>query len=159
MIPNAKYQARIDSGNAVITANVHDGKLSQINVSIYTETTELAEAVAAAGFPKSVGLRVSSLSGAEYDGDYARDENGVFHGEWVHPWRCGIVTWRAYLSTDGVNKGKNESGLKRYRSLRRHLDRLGITAEYDTELATRTHVLNRVNDMDHLDTLIKEYEA
>ena len=158
MIPNAKYQARIDSGNAVVYAHIHDGTLSEIGVSIYTETTEQALALAAE-FPKSVGVRATTLSGHEYDGDYGRDENNVFHMEWVHSWRCGVVAWRAYLSTDGVNKGRNESGLKRYRSLHRHLGRLGIAAEYDTEAAVRTHELNRVEDMNRLDTLIGEYEA
>ena len=36
----------------------------------------------------------------------------------------------AKLSADGINKGANETGIRRYRSFARHAERLGYTVRY-----------------------------
>jgi hypothetical protein len=156
MIPNATYQAMIDSGNAQFfaTRDSSTGLLAQISASIYTETAEQARELAAR-FPKSAGVRANYLSGCEYDVDLVTFR-GPVPADKRHPWQCGLVTWRVYLSEDGVNKGRNETGLKRYRTLRKHLGRLGITAEWDVR---NVHTLNRVDGFDHLAALIADYEA
>lgn len=76
-----------------------------IQVSAVVETEADAQAVAAQ-FPKSLKLRGTSIHGSDWDGPR------------------GYLSVRVQLSANGVNKGANESGLKRYRSFARHAGRL-----------------------------------
>lgn len=80
-------------------------------LSLYArfETVEQAQA-AAALFPKSCRVRVSTLSGC------GADRSITLH-------TIGVDIW---LNADGVNKGVNETGIKRYRSIMRAIGKAGL---------------------------------
>jgi len=77
-----------------------------------TVTPDQAKAIAAE-FPKSVGLRAHRFighSGAKETGE---------------------VVFRAHLHPNKSNRGVDEGGVKRYRSFRKHAERLGYEVQYD----------------------------
>lgn len=91
------------------------------------ETRAAGKAAAAeivAQFPKSVGLVATTCTRHEGTAEV-----------------CGYVSMSAKLATDGVNGGKNETGIKRYRSLRKHLARLGHTVEYRADASNSYRTL------------------
>jgi hypothetical protein len=94
------------------------------------QAREIAQAFAA-HFPKSAGVRATSLGGADYDWD----EHGKIVSGSGRNWVSAYLTFRVQLRADGVNKGVNETGVKRYRALRRHAERLGYTVEWTTPFA------------------------
>ncbi|MGD0609335.1 MAG: hypothetical protein ABSA53_37875 [Streptosporangiaceae bacterium] len=65
-----------------------------------------------AQLPKSAGLRGVRCSSLDWEGD--RDS----------------LSLRVKLSADGISKGANETGIRRYRSFARHAERLGYTVRY-----------------------------
>lgn len=74
------------------------------------------EAIAfAASFPKSAGVKV--------------------HG--------ANATARATLRGDGVNRGTNETGIRRYRSLISRAQKLGVTIEWHASSTTRTALISQ----------------
>ncbi len=73
------------------------------------EPRAIAAAIAAA-FPKSLRLRACSLSSQDGYRPY--------------------INFHVRLSADGVNGGFNETGVKRYRSFRKQIEKLGHTAEW-----------------------------
>jgi hypothetical protein len=78
----------------------------------------------AALFPKSVGVKASRVS---YSPMVGSDEYGGRHDErdYSRSVSRGMVVLGARLMADGVNKGVNESGLKRAASFLKHAARLG----------------------------------
>lgn len=83
-----------------------------------------------AQFPRSTGLRATTLSSA--DGTY------------------GYVTGSARLWADGVNGGRNEAGIKRLRSTLKAANKLGIPVVY------RAWWGNSYPDMDEFEAKIGE---
>lgn len=100
-------------------------------VKVVARFTTRAEADAiAAQLPKSLRVRAMGYSNSP-----------TYHG---------YIQFRADLETNNVNGGVNETGLKRYRSLRKHLARLGHATtwvatyanSYDTEEAFEAAIAN-----------------
>lgn len=87
------------------------------------DSKELA-AELAAQFPKSAGVKTSTLTYAR-DGSYA-------NGSVTVP----TLRWQAHFESNGVTGSKNETGLRRYRSLRKHLDRLGYQVTWHAKTAS-----------------------
>lgn len=67
-------------------------------------TREDAEAFVAL-LPKSCKVRASTITGRDY--------------------QAGLVKFNAMLAADGVNGGRNETGIKRYRALAAACERIG----------------------------------
>lgn len=87
------------------------GQISYVEVVAYTDQLEDAQIIAAQ-FPKSSGVKAGTLSSC-----------GRIYG------RISLI---AKLHTDGVNGGKNETGIKRYRTFRRASMTLGYDFEWST---------------------------
>lgn len=87
-----------------------------VGASMIVETVEEARALAAS-FPKSTKVRGGSLSTRTRDGE---------------PVVVGYVKFNANLVANGVNGGVNETGMKRYRSFRKHVAALGHPIEWGT---------------------------
>jgi hypothetical protein len=83
-----------------------------LRATAYYATAEDA-AQAAASMPKSIKALSSTLTG--YD-----------NGE---SWTVGIVTVNARLSADGVNGGRNEAGIRRYRALAKNFALVFVTGD------------------------------
>lgn len=64
----------------------------------------------AARFPKSCGMKAGTL--------------------WTAEGARGWVSCQATLQADGVNRGVNETGLRRYRAVLAAAERLGLTVAY-----------------------------
>lgn len=79
-------------------------------------TPELAAEVAAR-FPKSAKVLSQQLS--------------TFDRETGANLTLGTVHFAAYLMANGVNGGRNETGIKRYHTFVRAAERLGYAVEYD----------------------------
>lgn len=102
----------------VTAAGSGDGRPILVEVTLHsaprpTREAALAEAsaiLAGFGFPKSVGLRASIM--------YA--QRGV----------VPTVGMTAYLIADGVNGGRNETGIARYRRFVAYAERHGIPFVY-----------------------------
>lgn len=83
-----------------------------VRISCQVETVEIAEAYAAE-FPKGAKIRASRLTAPD------RVNGG---------WRdYGLITGSIGFKADGVNGGINETGLKRYRTWIKALDKLDHT--------------------------------
>ena len=94
---------------------LHMGPATPAHLAATVELATEADAVAfVAQFPKSLGLRATTLT--RYEG-----------GRSIV---TGYVTFQAKLLADGTNGGRNESGVRRYRSLRKHAQRLGVAVEW-----------------------------
>lgn len=85
---------------------------SHLNASIATDTIEAAQALAAQ-FPKGAKVSANPHGCSQADGTVT-----------------GLVNFRVTLQADGVNGGKNETGVKRYRAFRKGLAALNIPAEF-----------------------------
>lgn len=83
-----------------------DGSVHAVDITTETETSAGAKAIAAL-FPKWLKVKGGGLS--------YLDENG-------HPAIRGYVLCRIYFGSDGVNKGKNETGLKRFKALLKRIE-------------------------------------
>lgn len=83
------------------------------------ETPEQAEA-AAALFPKSCRIRTGRLS--TYVGTFGQPDYRDF---WLYTIDVSIK-----LSSDRVNSGKNETGIKRYRSIMKAVEKAGLAVEW-----------------------------
>lgn len=79
-----------------------------------------ADAFVAATFPKSAKVRGTSLS--TFEGKPGADDYRNFV--------CGLVIFDADLASNGVNGGINETGLRRYRAMRKALAAAGIETEW-----------------------------
>jgi hypothetical protein len=149
-------QALIDSGAAQLSASfdTSTGALQSIDITIWTESHETAREVVAQ-FPKSLRMRATTCSGADYYDHEVHDERygRIWHsprtGDYSHSWSTGYVSFRVNCSPDGVNQGINEAGIKRYRSFRRHCERLGIPVQF-----TVPRFVNAVLSEDHLERLL-----
>jgi hypothetical protein len=84
-----------------------------VEITAKCSTVEAAREIAAL-FPKSMKVRATTLT------SYATGEAVV----------TGIICFRAGLRSDGVNGGRNETGIKRYRSLVAKLAKHGFSTEY-----------------------------
>lgn len=89
------------------------GAAQGVKVSARMSAEEASEI--AAQLPKSLRIRVNRVVGEEYV----------------------VIGFDAQLTANDSNGGANEAGIKRYRSLRKHLDRLGYTVEFK-----RTRAIN-----------------
>lgn len=126
----AKYQPLIDSGAAQVSVRLDgSGDVAEIKVRIVTATREEAAEIASR-FPKSLRVRASSTSGSDYyDHEVTDPRYSKAHkldDLWAHTWEVGTVSFSASFAADGVNKGANETGLKRYRSFVKNAAKLGI---------------------------------
>lgn len=83
-----------------------------VSLRAEVETLEKAREIAAQ-FPQSVKLRPTTLD----------KRNGM---------TVGYLYFNATLLANGVNGGRNEAGIKRYRSLRKAIARLGYATTYAT---------------------------
>jgi hypothetical protein len=92
-----------------------NGQVSAYEIQTLTEDRAAAEAIVAL-FPKSAGLVASTC----------REYLPAGTKTW------GYIMGRAALAKDGVNGGKNETGIKRYRSLAKAADKLGYTLDFAT---------------------------
>lgn len=97
----------------------HLDRPMSVEVQIEVETQELAAEIAAT-FPTSCKMR----SGPVYRCDA--------------PVR-GYVSCRVILTADRVNGGRNEAGIKRYRSVRRAIAKLGHTAVWVADRADNAY--------------------
>lgn len=106
-------------------ANTFEAQATPWNVkaTLYVETPEQARAIAAR-FPKAAKVRASTVSawvgyldGVEWEPDL---DNAVF----------GTVGIDAKIAADGVNGGRNETGIKRLATFRRAAERLGYDVVY-----------------------------
>jgi hypothetical protein len=93
--------------------HTHDGQPQGWKLVLVLETVEQAREFVAAA-PKSLKLRATTLTGPINDAY----ENGS--REW------GYVTTDAALLKDGVNGGVNETGIKRYWSLKKWAAKAGV---------------------------------
>jgi hypothetical protein len=149
-------QALIDSGEIQLHAVVSSsGRLTSLNATIWAETIEQAREIAAK-FPKSLRLRTGTCTGQDYYDHQVIDPRyraGYHHpdGIWSHGWSTGLVSLVVSFRADGVNKGANETGLKRYRSFRKHTDKLGIKVTFVGGLYQ-----NSVPTEDALNALLEE---
>lgn len=92
---------------AEVSATFHHINRTAQGVSIALELPTLEDAQAfVAKFPKSYGMHATTLV-----------SNGM---------RKGYVTFRAALLKNGVNGGKNETGIGRYRKVMKALDTMGV---------------------------------
>jgi hypothetical protein len=99
---------RNEIGIYFIDAHSYQGQVARFNLRMVTETVEQAREIAAS-FPKSLKVRATTLStwtGSWDDGTY-------------EPKTYGYVTSTIELLPTGANKGLNETGIKRYWSLKR----------------------------------------
>lgn len=94
-------------------------KPQEITVGIrFPRGTDRAVAEAlAAEFPKSAKVKVVTLS-THTPGDFS------------DAFDVPTLRFRADLRSNGVNGGVNETGLRRYRSLRRTIEKLGLAVEW-----------------------------
>jgi hypothetical protein len=99
-----------------------DGQLSGIGASITLHEVDRSllhrdvqaignEWLAAHGAPKSIGAKGSSLSAGARSYAY--------------------IGWNAQLRADGVNGGRNETGIARFAALLRWAEKAGITVDGD----------------------------
>lgn len=95
-----------------IKAYTQHGRPSWVEVTAHVQTKELAAEIAAQ-FPKSVNVRGQGM-------------NWGLAGI-----TTGWVSFRATLAANGVNGGRNETGIRRYHNLIKHLARLGHAVEYE----------------------------
>lgn len=86
-----------------------------IYLSATVATEEEARAIAAR-FPKSAGIKATTLT--SHNGGATLVQ--------------GYLRMGVRLVSDGVNGGVNETGLRRYRSFRRAAEKLGLDVEYTT---------------------------
>lgn len=95
------------------------GRVQGVALHARYETPEQAEA-AAALFPKSCRIRTSRLS--------------TYVGTWGQPDYRDLVLHTIdvtiKLSSDGSNGGKNETGIKRYRSIVKACEKAGLAIEW-----------------------------
>jgi hypothetical protein len=106
----------------------------QVRASAELDTVEQARQIAAA-FPKSAGLKPTTLS------TYVKDEYGEpvpdpIAGRRYQHITKGYIGFYVKLDADNANKGRNEAGIKRLRSLLRNIERLGHTYRYDADAYT-----------------------
>lgn len=108
----------------------------QIRVSAETDTLAQAQELAAA-FPKSAKVKATTLS------TYVQDEHGnpipdpVTGRKYQHITK-GYVAFYAKLEADQANGGRNEAGIRRYRSFARTAEHLGHSVRYDAAGATNS---------------------
>lgn len=96
----------------------------QIWVQARTDTADEARAVRDL-FPRSLRVNGGPLT------SYADSGHSIERG-WVE------LTVK--LRADGANGGVNESGIRRYRSMRKHLERLGAHVEYRNTTTHSTYI-------------------
>lgn len=96
----------VPAGNPAIPAG--------LRVKVYTETADEARALAAA-LPRSTGVRGGAL--VDHSTRPATEH--------------GLVQIQVNLAPNGSNKGANETGVRRYRTLRKHLAKQGIAVQFD----------------------------
>jgi hypothetical protein len=89
------------------------GQVAAYEVTALVEDLAAAQAIVAQ-FPKSAGIWATECR------EYLATGTKVW----------GYVSGRAALAKDGVNGGKNETGIKRYRSLAKAADKLGYTLDF-----------------------------
>lgn len=103
---------------AEIWASHRGGIPVTIEISIYTVNLEAAHKVAAR-FPASAGVRATTIT-------HYPDQGGK-------PVTHGLVHSRIKVSADGRTRGAvNETGIRRYRAIRKVVDQIGIPVEYVT---------------------------
>ncbi len=83
-----------------------------VEINLYTETMEQAEEIVSR-FPKSAKLRT-----------------GVLHNGYYGKPNSAYVTSRIQLLSDGVNGGRNETGIKRLASFFKKAEKLGLPVEW-----------------------------
>lgn len=116
------YQWRDAKGRMIAKAWHYEGRAYRIEAAMYVDDKAEAQAIADQ-FPKSVKLYAGTLHAShEPEGrDY------------------GYVQFVAGLSSDKVNGGVNETGLKRWASFLKNAEKLGIAVEWDTEPAPQKY--------------------
>lgn len=98
--------------------------ISKIELAAGFKTFEEAEAFVTK-FPKSCGLKATTIGGCDQG-------NG-----WV---RCEIR-----FAKDGVNGGKNETGIKRFKSIVKNAEKLGVPLFAETRHYGSSQVLGIAN--------------
>jgi hypothetical protein len=98
-----------ETRTAQVIATHHDNAPASVIFLLETETLEQAQELAAQ-FPKACKVRACAVTGTR--------------GRW------GMADVRISLRSNGVNKGINETGQRRYRAVRRACEKLGITLDY-----------------------------
>jgi hypothetical protein len=98
------------------TYHKHPEQPQGISASFVTKTPEEAKEIASQ-FSKSAKVRGTTLS------TYSRENPD-------QSLTRGTVHFQANLSPSGVNRGINETGLKRYRSFRKTAEKLGHPVEW-----------------------------
>lgn len=107
------------------TYELHTERPQSVEVTITTET-ELEAAELSNAFAKSLRVR----------------------------WAGGkTVRFTVHLSADGVNGGKNEAGIKRYRSFSKRLAVLGIRPTFDP----RATCVNAYRTLDEFESALSAY--
>jgi hypothetical protein len=98
-----------------------------IEATLEVDTPEEAREIAAS-FPKSAKVHGQTLH------TYVADENGhaILDSEGCHQTLYhGWVSFHAKIKADDVNGGRNETGIRRYRSFSKAAEKLGFAVEYD----------------------------
>jgi hypothetical protein len=103
----------------------------QIRVSAETDTVEEARELAAQ-FPKSAKVKATTLSTYVQDADRNPVPDPVTGRRYQHITK-GYVAFYAKLEADNTNGGRNEAGIRRYRSFARAAARLGHSVRYDVK--------------------------
>jgi hypothetical protein len=99
-----------------------------IEATLEVDTPEEAREIAAR-FPKSTKVRGQTLHTYihDEDGQPVPGANGDTYQTVYHGW----VSFHAKIKADDVNGGRNETGIRRYRSFSKAAEKLGFIVEYD----------------------------
>lgn len=127
------------TNTATVSAPVsHAGLVWSAKVDLEFYTLEDAQAFAAQ-FPKSWKVKSWTCSSDELQvtqrfgsTDGFTIEPSTISSRWGGRITYGIVALQCKLATDGVNGGRNEAGIKRYRAFTAKLAELGIELKADT---------------------------
>lgn len=107
-------------------------RASRYDYDVSAQVADLATAQKlAARFPKSAGVKATTLSTFVKDADGNPVPDPVTGCQYQHI-TLGLVYVQGKLSADGINGGRNEAGIKRFRSFERAAAKLGHSVTYST---------------------------
>ena len=106
-----------------------DGQPSSIGADLLLQADVEGARTLAAQFPKSTKVRALSLTHSSTSGRPVD----------------GFLKFSAQLAADGVNGGRNETGIRRFKSLLKAAEKLGLTVEF---VQSSSHMLSEAEIME-----------